>query len=232
MGAARHPEKTAHSLANGRAVLMLGPPGAGKGTQSRAVSCEYGIPEVSTGAMLREAVLERTELGCQIKSLMEAGALVPDNIVCALVEQRISGLDCTPGFILDGFPRNLDQADFLDRLLETQGRDGARVINIRADADALVQRLAGREICPVCGLIYNVYSRPPRKPGLCDRDGAQLVRRKDDREDAIRLRLVEYETQTKPLIDHYRDLDLLREVDGNSQPAAVTEAIFRLLDER
>ncbi|MGH9470984.1 MAG: adenylate kinase [Terriglobia bacterium] len=231
MGAALHPEKRVRVLPSARAVLMLGPPGAGKGTQSRAVSCEFGIPEISTGEMLRGAVRERTQLGQQVKTLMEAGALVPDAVVCQLVQERTAWLDCKPGFILDGFPRNLEQAGFLDRLLEAQGRGGARVINIRADPGALIRRLVGREVCPVCGSIYNVYSRPPQKPGICDLEGARLVRRKDDREDAIRMRLAEYESQTKPLIDHYRGLSLLREVDGNRKPTVVTEAIFRLLDE-
>lgn len=230
MGAGPHPEKPSRHLPNARALLMLGPPGAGKGTQSRTIACKFGIPEISTGEMLREAVRKKTALGLQVKSMMETGALVPDEVVSTMVEERTSQPDCTCGFILDGFPRNLGQAFFLDRMLEKQGRDGPLVMNITADAGALVRRLTGREICPICGSIYNIYLRPPQKPGFCDKEGAPLTRRKDDSEEVIRVRLKEYEAQTRPLIDHYREMGLLRDVDGSLDPSAVTAEIFRLLE--
>ncbi|MGH9327629.1 MAG: adenylate kinase [Terriglobia bacterium] len=230
MGAVLHLETPCLRLPKARALVMLGPPGAGKGTQSRAVAGEFRIPDISTGEMLREAVREKTALGLEVKSVMEAGGLVPDELVSGMVEERTLRPDCARGFILDGFPRNLEQALFLDRMLQKQERDGALVVNIIADTDALLRRLTGREICPVCGSIYNVYLRPPQKPGFCDKDGAPLTRRNDDSQEVIRKRLKEYEAQTRPMLDHYREMALLHDVDGSQEPSAVTANIFRLVE--
>ena len=212
------------------ALLLLGPPGAGKGTQSHGISRKFGIPEISTGEMLREAVRAKTELGNQVKSIMESGELVPDHLVCALVEQRLSQPDCAQGFILDGFPRNLEQARFLDHWLRPQCRFEPLALNIRVDPNLLIKRLTGRRMCPRCRTIYNIYFNPPQKDEICDKDSTPLVQRRDDSEAAIRTRVQEYEAQTKPLLDYYRNSGLLREVDGDSEPPAVTSAILRLLE--
>ncbi len=229
MDAALHPDQPQAAPRRALALLLLGPPGAGKGTQSHGISRKFGIPEISTGEMLREAVRARTGLGKQVKSIMESGELVPDHLVCALVEQRLSQPDCAQGFILDGFPRNLEQARFLDHWLRPRGRFEPLALNIRVDPNLLMKRLTGRRMCPRCRTIYNIYFNPPHKDELCDKDGSPLVQRRDDSESAIRIRLQEYEAQTKPLLDYYRDSGLLREVDGGPEPAAVTSAILHLL---
>ncbi|MGH9359609.1 MAG: adenylate kinase [Terriglobia bacterium] len=208
---------------------MFGAPGAGKGTQSQEISRRLGIPHISTGDILRDEVRKGTEIGRRAQSIMEAGELVPDDLVCAMVERRIGEPDCQRGFILDGFPRSVHQALFLDGLLRAQGRGSALVVNIRVDQDSLLKRLTGRRMCPGCGTIYNIYFNPPRKTGICDRDETPLAQRRDDTEEAVQTRLREYRRQTKPLIDRYRSLGVLRDVDGNLEPRLVTEAILRLL---
>lgn len=212
-----------------RAIVLVGPPGAGKGTQSHVIAAEFGIPEISTGHMLREAVSKHTPLGIAARASMESGSLVPDELVCRLVEERIGEPDCARGFIMDGFPRNVNQAVFLERLLDTKGGAGLVALNIRVGHEALLKRLAGRRVCPVCGTSYNIFFSPPRQDGVCDNEGSPLAQRPDDSEDVIRRRLEEYETQTQPLIDHYNILGLLREVDGSGTSGAVTAAILTLL---
>ena len=229
MGAGPLPELPHPDTGRLQALLMFGAPGAGKGTQSQEISKRLGIPHISTGDILREAVRKGTEIGKRAQSIMEAGELVPDDLVCAMVEQRIAEPDCQRGFILDGFPRSVHQALFLDGLLRRQGRGSALVVNIRVDQDFLLKRLTGRRICPACGTIYNIYFNPPRKEGVCDLDGTPLTQRQDDTEAAVHTRLRAYKRQTKPLIDRYRSLGVLREVDGNREPKMVTEAIIRLL---
>ncbi len=210
-------------------MLMLGLPGAGKGTQARAVSEEFDIPEISTGSMLRDAVKWQTALGVAAQPIMESGRLVPDSLVCGLVEERIGRTDCDRGFILDGFPRNLEQAAFLRRLLRAKGCGMALALLIRVDPGLLLKRLAGRQVCPLCGSIYNVYLNPPLRAGFCDRDGSALTQRPDDSEEAVCKRLKEFEAQTQPLIDYYRGVGVLREVDGSAEAAEVTREIFRIL---
>lgn len=229
MGGARHPEGPWGGLGRNHAILMLGAPGAGKGTQSREVSKEFGIPQISTGEMLRESIRRKTELGRAVQPIIESGGLAPDHLVSALVKQRTSEPDCEDGFILDGFPRNLEQALFLDHLLERRGSNAPVALDIQVNEDLLIKRLTGRRICPKCGTAYNIYFNPPQKEGICDKDGTPLTQRPDDKEEAIRVRLREYETQTKPLIDHYRSLGLLRAVNGNCRAGEVTAEIFRLL---
>jgi len=213
-----------------QALIFLGPPGAGKGTQAREVSRHFSIPQISTGDMLREAARNQTPLGLAAKAKMEAGELVPDEIVCGIVEERISQPDCRRGFILDGFPRTLAQAEFVDRMLRAKGKGEPLVIDIKVDEDLLLKRLTGRRICPLCGEIYNVYFNPPKVDGLCDKDGGKLWQRPDDEEDAIRQRLVEYEMQTRPLIDYYRKKGLLKEVDGNREPESITKELIDFLE--
>lgn len=210
-------------------LILLGAPGAGKGTQARALSRRFGIPSISTGEMLREAVENQTPLGRAAQRLMESGALVPDDLVCQFVRERADRPDSKAGFILDGFPRTLDQARFLDEWLLREGHGKPLALNLRVEPEKLVARLASRRLCPRCGAIYNLLSAPPRVAGRCDIDGTPLVERADDKEEAIRKRLVEYEAQTRPLIDYYREKGQLRELDGDREAPALTMAILQLL---
>jgi adenylate kinase len=213
-----------------QALIFLGAPGAGKGTQAREVSRHFSIPQISTGDMLREAVRNQTPLGLAAKARMEAGELVPDEVVCGLVVERIEQPDCARGFILDGFPRTLGQARFVDRMLQAKGKGDPLVFDIRVDRDLLVKRLTGRRTCSVCGQIYNIYFNPPRVEGICDKEGGELLQRADDSEESIRQRLVAYEQQTTPLIDYYRTRGVLQEVDGNRSPEAITRELIDFLE--
>ncbi len=209
---------------------MVGPPGAGKGTQSHAVARKFGIPEISTGHMLRDAVQMKTPAGLQAQAAMESGKLVPDGLVCQLIEQRILEPDSAQGFVIDGFPRNVNQAVFLERLLESRRWGHTMVLNLRVDRETVLKRLSGRRICPVCGTTYNIFYSPPRREGFCDREGSPLTQRPDDNEEVIGRRLREYECQTEPLIGYYRGLNLLKDIDGNRDSAEVTAAIFGTLN--
>jgi adenylate kinase len=212
-----------------QALIFLGAPGAGKGTQAREVSKEFGIPQISTGDMLRAARDKGTPLGLAAKAKMEAGQLVPDDVVCGIVAERIAEPDCARGFILDGFPRTIPQAQFVDQTLEKQGRGRPLVINIAVDLDVLMKRLTGRRTCATCGEIYNVYFSPPQKDGVCDKDGGALTQRADDNEATIRERLVAYENQTRPLIDYYRAKGLLHDVEGNRDPETIARELIAFL---
>ncbi|HET9178860.1 MAG TPA: adenylate kinase [Terriglobia bacterium] len=210
-------------------LIFLGPPGAGKGTQARAVARELGIPHISTGDILREAARKKTSLGLAAKAKMDKGELVPDEVISPIVEERLGRPDCKEGAILDGFPRTIAQAKFLDAMLERVGLGEPLVLNIQVDADSVIERLTGRRTCPACGEIYNVYFNPAGHVGICDRDGSRLVQRADDNEDAIRIRLKAYEQDTLPLIDYYQRKDTLLQVDGNGAPAAITETLLSLV---
>ncbi len=212
-----------------QALIFLGAPGAGKGTQAREVSNQFAIPQISTGDVLREAVKKQTALGMAAKSKIEAGELIPDEVVCGIVEERVSEPDCAKGFILDGFPRTIAQAEFVDRMLETKGRGNPLVLNIMVAQDVLMKRLTGRRTCSVCGEIYNVYFNPPKHQGVCDRDSGKLTQRADDNEETIRQRLVAYEKQTSPLIDYYRRKNLLRDVEGDKEPEVIAEGLCKFL---
>jgi adenylate kinase len=212
-----------------RALIFLGAPGAGKGTQAREVSKHFAIPQISTGDMLRDAVKKQTPLGLAARVKMEAGELVPDEVVCGIVEERIAEPDCQMGFILDGFPRTIPQAEFVGRMLQTKGRGDPLVLNIRVGHDVLMKRLTGRRTCSVCGEIYNVYSNPPKKEGVCDKEGGKLLQRADDNEETIRQRLVAYEKQTSPLIEYYRKKNLLCDFDGNRDPEPIAQEIINAL---
>ena len=212
-----------------RALIFLGAPGAGKGTQAREVSKEFGIPQISTGDILRESVKKGTALGLAAKAKMEAGQLVPDEIVCGIVDERISEPDCAAGFILDGFPRTIPQAQFVDRALEAKGKGSPLVINIAVEQDLLMKRLTGRRTCAVCGEIYNIYFGPPKQEGICDKDGGKLLQRADDNENTIRQRLVAYENQTSPLIEYYRKKNLLHDVNGSRGPESIAKELIQFL---
>ena len=212
-----------------QALIFLGAPGAGKGTQAREVSKHFSIPHISTGDILREAERNRTPLGLAAKAKMEAGELVPDEVVCGIVEQRIDQPDCQGGFILDGFPRDRAQAEFVGRMLLAKGRGNPLVLDIRVEPDLLLKRLTGRRTCSLCGEIYNVYLNPPRVEGVCDKDGGKLLQRVDDSEETIRQRLLAYEKQTSPLIEYYRRKGVLHEVDGNRKPEPIARELIDFL---
>ncbi len=220
-------------------VILLGAPGAGKGTQAKVIAERYGIPQISTGDILRDNVARGTELGRKAKSIMESGQLVPDELVEDMVADRLKQADCNRGFILDGFPRTVAQAEWLDKHLTTNVSffDKGKpcqippvVINIKVGYNQLLQRLTGRRSCPTCGRIYNVYFQPPRVEGVCDVDGGKLVTRKDDTEEVISERLKAYERQTLPLTDFYRGKRQLREVDGEGSVDAITQNMFKAIE--
>jgi adenylate kinase len=213
----------------GRAVIFLGPPGAGKGTQAKRVAEQFGVPHLSTGDMLREHVAKGTELGRKAGPIMASGALVPDDIVLGMVEERIARPDCERGFVFDGFPRTLAQAEALNRILEQLDFGDPVVIFFRVSDDVLMRRLSGRRMCKVGGEIYNIYDHPPRVEGRCDNDGGELVQREDDQPGVVRQRLAAYERQTMPLVDYYRGLGVLKPVDGAAEIAAVARSLDGIL---
>jgi adenylate kinase len=194
-------------------IVLLGAPGSGKGTQAQRLQAKYGAPQISSGDLLRDAVARGTELGLKAKAVMDAGQLVSDDIVLGLIRDRLSRPDTAEGFILDGFPRNIDQAKALNALLEGLGQPLEAVLLLDVRRKSLVQRLAGRRTCPQCGAVYNVHSLPPGTT-TCARDGAQLFQRPDDKEEVIGKRLEVYQQQTRPLIEHYTKLGLLRAIAG------------------
>ena len=210
-------------------LIFLGPPGAGKGTQARVVARELGIPHISTGDILREAARKKTGLGLVAKAKMDKGELVPDDVISPIVEERLSQPDCREGAILDGFPRTIAQAQFLDGMLERTGLGEPMVISIQVATDSVIQRLTGRRTCQTCGEIYNIYMNPPSREGICDKDGGGLIQRADDNEVAIRMRLKAYEQDTLPLIEYYQRKNALRLIDGNGDPEVITERLLSLV---
>lgn len=210
-------------------LILLGAPGAGKGTQANMLSDEFSIPQISTGEILRAAVKEGTPLGVEAKSHMDAGGLVPDEVVIGIVVERLQHEDCSNGFILDGFPRTVAQADALQDNLKTLGKELDRVIALKVDTEALVERLTGRRTCKSCGRGYHVRFDPPAEEGRCDVCGGELVQRDDDREETIRKRMTVYEEQTAPLINYYRESGLLIEVDGMQPIGEVNETLLTAL---
>ena len=218
-------------------IILLGPPGAGKGTQAKRIAERYGIPQVSTGDILRENVQRGTEVGVQARSVMARGDLVPDNLVCDMVALRLRDADCERGFILDGFPRTAAQAGWLDAFLENEFFDNSHrgkclpiVIRMDVDYNQLLLRITGRRSCPKCGLIYNVHFQPPRVANTCDVDGSQLVTRNDDREDVIRERLTAYELQTRPVVEYYERKGRLVPVNADLPVDEVSEQVFREIE--
>jgi len=195
-------------------LILLGPPGAGKGTQAKMLTERFSIPQISTGEILRAAVKDGTPMGLKAKEFMDAGGLVPDEVVVGIVRDRLQADDCNNGFILDGFPRTVAQADALQASLKEMDKALDRVISLDVDAEALVERLTGRRTCKECGRGYHVKFDPPREVGICDACGGNLFQRDDDQEETIRKRLQVYAEQTSPLISYYRDADVLMELDG------------------
>lgn len=195
-------------------VVFLGPQGVGKGTQAALLGARLGVPALSTGDMLRAEVKAGTPLGKEANAIMKRGDLVPDGIMLGMIKKRISEPDAAKGFILDGFPRNIAQAEGLDSLLAEEGKPINAAIRFRAPRELLLKRLSGRRSCPTCGAVYNMETNPPKRDEVCDRDGTPLVQRADDSTEAINKRLDIYVTQTKPLSSYYEDKGVLREVDG------------------
>jgi adenylate kinase len=213
-------------------LILLGPPGAGKGTQAAGISGKYEIPHISTGDMLREAVAAGTEVGLEAKRYMEAGDLVPDSVVVGIVGERLQKPDCAGGWLLDGFPRNTAQADALKAKLAEVGHRLTAVLYIKVPADVVVERLGGRRMCRGCNRGYHVKFMPPREEGKCDACDGELYQRPDDNEGAIRQRLEVFEKETAPLVAYYRGEGALCEVDGAGTPAQVGEALMAAVEEQ
>jgi adenylate kinase len=211
-------------------VILLGAPGAGKGTVAKRAVERYTIPQISTGDILRDHVARGTDLGKRAKAIMESGALVPDELLFEVVADRLRQPDCARGFILDGFPRTLPQAEWLDQHLGSTGVGAPVVIDVAVSYNELLKRLTGRRSCPSCGRIYNIYFQPPRVDGVCDVDGAALITRRDDTEEVIAERLKAYERQTLPLAEFYSRQGRLRQIDGSLAPEAVATATFEAID--
>ncbi len=210
-------------------LILLGPPGAGKGTQAQMIVERFRIPQVSTGDILRKAVKEGSPLGKEAKTFMDKGQLVPDKVVIGIIDERLREPDCGLGFILDGFPRTIVQAEALQPILAKIGKSIDHVINIEVDPEELIRRLTGRRTCKDCGAMFHILFQPTRQEGICDRCGGTLYQRDDDKEETIRTRLKEYERQTAPLIQYYRLKSTLRPIQGIGGPEQIFERIAGFL---
>lgn len=210
-------------------MLLLGPPGAGKGTQAARLAEKLKIPHISTGDMFRRAMAEGTPLGLVAKSYMERGQLVPDDVTIGLVQERLGAEDCAAGFLLDGFPRTVAQADALEKILRELGRPLDRAVNLVVPDEKLIERAVGRRVCPNCGATYHVVYNPPRQEGICDVCGHPLRQRDDDREETVRHRLEVYYQQTEPLIKYYERAGLLENVNGDQDMDSVLRSILAVL---
>jgi adenylate kinase len=212
-------------------VIFLGPPGAGKGTQAKALAQEWRVPQIATGEMLRDAVKAGTPLGREAARIMESGALVPDEVMVGLIADRLRQPDAAGGFILDGFPRTIAQAEALNRLLKDLGQALDAVVYFDVPEPELIRRLTGRRLCRQCQTAYHMVSAPPRTPGVCDRCGGELYQRDDDSEATVRHRLEVYARQTAPLLDYYRGRGLLSSVKGAGDMATIGVAIRKAVTE-
>jgi adenylate kinase len=212
-------------------IIMLGAPGAGKGTQAKQIAEKYTIPHISTGDIFRANIKEGTELGKKAKSYMDAGDLVPDELVCELVVDRIKQDDCTKGFILDGFPRTIPQAESLTAALKAIGQKMDYAIDIEVPDENIISRMSGRRACVGCGATYHIVNIPPKTEGICDTCGKELILRDDDKPETVKKRLDVYHNQTQPLIDYYTNEGILKEVDGTMPMNEVFDAIIQILGE-
>ena len=210
-------------------LILLGPPGAGKGTQAKILTQKFNIPQISTGDILRSAVKEETSMGVKAKFFMDSGSLVPDDVVVGIVRERIANPDCAHGFILDGFPRTVMQANALKVMLSHSAKSIEHVISIDVDKKELLERITGRRTCRVCGLGYHLRFRTSKVEGRCDECGGELFQRDDDREETIRKRLDVYEQQTEPLISYYSEESLLRAVHGSGTVEEIQSKIMTVL---
>jgi adenylate kinase len=214
---------------SGVRLVLLGPPGAGKGTQAKLLQERFRACQISTGDILRKAVADQTALGKDAAEYLKRGALVPDEVIINLVADRLQAKDCENGFVLDGFPRTIQQAVGLEAILKTLGMPLEHVLSMRVPPEAIVKRLAGRRICGKCGALYHELFDPPKNAGLCDRCGEGLYQREDDREETITTRLKVYEEQTAPLIQHYRERGKLRTIDGVGRVEDIQRRIIESL---
>lgn len=211
-------------------IVLLGAPGSGKGTQSALLVEAYGVPQISTGDLLREARAKKTALGLQAQSAMDAGKLVSDDIVLGMIKERLAQPDAAKGFILDGFPRNIAQAEALGVLLGDMGKPLQAVVQMDIDLGVLFKRLTGRRICEGCGKVYNIYTNPPKASDACDKCAAKLIQRPDDKEEVIGKRLEVYDSQTKPLVTYYKAAGLLRVVNADAEMKSVFASIQKAVD--
>lgn len=211
-------------------IVLLGAPGAGKGTQAKKLIEKYGIPQISTGDLLRAAVSAGTALGKEAKSYMDKGELVPDSVVLGMVEERLKQDDCKKGYILDGFPRNTAQAEALDKMLESLNMALTAAISVDVPFEDLMKRLTGRRTCKSCGQMYNVYYSPSKKEGVCDKCGGELFQRDDDKEATIKKRLEVYTAQTEPLMGYYRAKGILKSVPGTGSIDEIFSKICAILE--
>ena len=213
-----------------KTIILLGAPGAGKGTNAKKITSEYHLPHISTGDMFREALRDETELGKLAKSYMDKGLLVPDEVTISLVKKRLSKDDCKDGFLLDGFPRNLKQAEALEEIGKEINRPINYVIDINVPEEILKDRITGRRVCKKCGAPYHIKTLKPKVEGVCDICGGELIQRKDDNEEALKVRLDEYHHQTEPLINYYSKKGILHTVDGSKDLKEVMADIDAILD--
>lgn len=210
-------------------IMLFGAPGAGKGTQAKFLIEKYGIPQISTGDILRAAIKEGTAMGLEAKKFMDEGKLVPDSTIIGIIKDRLSQEDCKKGFILDGFPRTLAQAEALEVLMKEMGIALDKVISLNVPDELIVGRVTGRKVCPACGASFHVEFNPPKVEGNCDYCGAELITRKDDNAETVTKRLAEYHSQTAPLFDFYKTRNLLVDIDGTKEVDAITQEIFAIL---
>lgn len=218
-------------MAGAARVVLLGPPGAGKGTQAKLLQEEFGAVQISTGDILRKAVADQTPLGKEAAAYINSGALVPDSVIVNLVAERLKEKDCDKGFLFDGFPRTIPQAQSLDEILKEMRLDLNCVLLVQVPQNVLIERLAGRRTCRKCGAMFHVAFSPPRREGLCDRCGGELYQRDDDKEQTIANRLQVYEKQTAPLVDYYRQRGLLRAIDGVGEIDQIRARVIEALGE-
>ncbi|MBE0427136.1 MAG: adenylate kinase [Nitrospirae bacterium] len=211
-------------------LVLLGAPGGGKGTQAKKLIEKYGIPQISTGDILRASVAAGTPLGKEAKSYMDKGELVPDSVVIGLVKERVAQDDCKKGYILDGFPRNIAQAEVLDKVLAEMGSPLSTALLIDVDKDVLMKRLTGRRTCKNCQQMYNVYFSAPKKDGVCDKCGGELFQRDDDKEETIKKRLDVYDAQTAPLMDYYKKKGILKSVKGTGSIDEIFNQVCNIVE--
>jgi adenylate kinase len=210
-------------------IILLGPQGAGKGTQAKLLASEYEIPHISTGDMFREHIAHGTDIGRTVKSILQGGGLVTDDVTNAMIRDRLSRPDVKKGFVLDGYPRTVPQAEFLEELLVAQRREIRRVLSYEVAEETLVERISGRRSCPHCGATYHTTAKPPRRSGLCDKDGAALIQRDDDHPDMVKKRMQEYLSKTEPVKRFYRDGGLLSSIQSVGSPESILAASKRVL---
>ncbi len=210
-------------------IILLGPPGAGKGTQAKRISESFSIPQISTGDMLRDAVKRGTDMGRQAKAFMDKGGLVPDEVVIGIVRDRLQAKDCEKGFILDGFPRTIPQAEALDRVTRDLRKEIKTVLSLEVDEKELMERLCGRRTCPACGAMFHVKFNPPKADGKCNSCGGALIQRDDDKEETIKARLVNYRKMTEPLLGYYKGSGKIRSVKATGEIDAIYANIVKIL---